>query len=124
MENLLFLGVPILKHIRVLDFITFNWYLDFVLRVPVDILFFWVSQNHIGGLNLTLSSVLPRLGFCAIFTQILKMTQPKLSPQDIWRTLIFSLSQDFEPGSCVENSHAKNNFVLHRNSRSCNDCFD
>ena len=60
--------------------------------------------------------VLPRLWlcFCGIVTQILKMTQPKLSPRDIWRTLIFGLSQDFESICCVENSHAKNNFFFTR----------
>ena len=38
--------------------------------------------------------------------------------------IIFGLSQDFESLSCVENSHAKNNFVFLRNSRSCNGWFD
>ena len=52
------------------------------------------------------------------------MAQPKLSPPDIWLALIFGLSQDFEFVSCVENSHAKNNFVFRRNSHSCNSCFD
>ena len=52
------------------------------------------------------------------------MTQPKLSPRDIWRILIFGLAQDFESVSYMEYSHAKNNLVFHRNSRSCNGCFD
>ena len=69
-------------------------------------------------------SVLPRLRFCAIVPQILKMTQLKLSPRDIWRILIFGLAQDFESVSYMEYSHAKNNLVFHQNSRSCNDYFD
>ena len=59
-----------------------------------------------------------RLRFCTIVAQIFKMTQPKLSPRDIGRSLIFGMSQDFESVSCVENSHAKNNLVFHRNSHS------
>ena len=35
----------------------------------------------------------------------------------------FGLSQDFESDGCVENSHAKNNIVFHRNSHSCNGYF-
>ena len=42
----------------------------------------------------------------------------KLSPWNIWGTLIFCLSQDFESISYVGNSYAKNNFVFHRNSYS------
>ena len=38
------------------------------------------------------------------------MTQPKLSPWDLWCTLIFGLSQDFELISCMGNSYAKNLF--------------
>ena len=60
-------------------------------------------------------SVLPRLRFCAIVPQILR---------DIWRILIFGLVQDFESISYMEYSHAKNSLVSHRNSRSCNGCFD
>ena len=52
------------------------------------------------------------------------MTQPKLSLRDIWRILIFGLAQDFESVSYMEYSHAKNNLDFHRNSRSCNGCFD
>ena len=36
----------------------------------------------------------------------------------------FGLAQDFESVSYMEYSHAKNNLGLHRNSRSCNRCFD
>ena len=42
-------------------------------------------------------SVLPRLRFCAIVAQFLKMMQPKLSLGDIWRTLIFGLAQGLNP---------------------------
>ena len=65
-------------------------------------------------------SVLPRLHFCTV-AQILNMTQPNLSPWDIWRTLIFGPSQTV---SCVGNSYAKNNSVFHQSSCSCNNCFD
>ena len=34
----------------------------------------------------------------------------KTVPRDIWRTMIFGLAQDFKSASCMENSHAKNNF--------------
>ena len=34
------------------------------------------------------------------------------------------LAQDFESVSSMEYSHAKNSLVFHRNSRSCNGCFD
>ena len=64
------------------------------------------------------------LCFCTTVPQILKMTQPKLSPQDIWCIQIFGLAQDFESVSYMEYSHAKNNLVFHRNSRSCKGCFD
>ena len=68
-------------------------------------------------------SVLPRLRFCAIVAKILNMTQPKLSRWDIWRTLIFGLSQDWVR-KLWGNSYAKYNFVFHQNSRSCNGCFN
>ena len=86
--------------------------------------FFSLDLTPLRRVLLYWSSVLPRLHFCAIVAKILKMTQPKLSPRDIWGTLIFGLAQDFESVRCMENSHAKNNFDFHRNSRSCNSCFD
>ena len=48
----------------------------------------------------------------------------KTVPQDIWCIQIFGLGQDFESISYMEYSHAKNNLVFHRNSRSCKGCFD
>ena len=61
--------------------------------------------------------------FCATVTQILHMTQPKMFPWDIWHTLTFGLSLDYQSVSFVGNSYAKNNFFCQWNSRSCNSCF-
>ena len=52
--------------------------------------------------KISVYSVLPRLRFCAIVPQILKMAQLKLSPRDTWRKLSFGLAQDFESVSYME----------------------
>ena len=62
--------------------------------------------------------------FAPLSDKILNMTQPKLSPRDIWHTLIFACPRTFESVGYVENSLAKNNIVFHRNSHSCNGYFD
>ena len=69
-------------------------------------------------------SVLPRLPFCAIVPQNFEYDAAKTSPAGNLAHTDFGLSQDFESVGCVENSHAKNNIVFHRNSRSCNGYFD
>ena len=78
-------------------------------------LLFWVY---------VLFSVLPRLCFCAIVAQIFENDAAKTVPAGHLAHIDFGLLQDFESVSCVQNSHAKNNFVFHQNSRSGNDCFD
>ena len=35
--------------------------------------------------------------FAPLSHEKMNMTQPKLSPRDIWRTFIFGLSQDLSP---------------------------
>ena len=69
-------------------------------------------------------SVLPRLRFCAIVPQNFEYDAAKIVPAGHLAHIDFGLSQDFESVGCVENSHAKNNIVFHRNSRSCNGYFD
>ena len=68
-------------------------------------------------------SVLPRLRFCAIVAQNFEYDAAKTVPAGHLAHIDFGLSQDFESVGCVENSHAKNNIVFHRNSRSCNSFF-
>ena len=69
-------------------------------------------------------SVLPRLRFCAIVPQNFEYDAAKTVPAGHLAHIDFGLSQDFESVGCVENSHAKNNIIFHRNSRSCNGYFD
>ena len=69
-------------------------------------------------------SVLPRLRFCAIVPLHFEYDAAKTVPAGHLAHLDFGLSQDFESVGCVENSHAKNNIVFHRNSRSCDGYFD
>ena len=71
-----------------------------------------------------INSVLPRLHFCAIVPQNFEYDAAKTVPAGHLAHIDFGLSQDFESVGCVENSHAKNNIVFHRNSRSCNGYFD
>ena len=68
-------------------------------------------------------SVLPRLRFCAIVAQNFEYDAAKTVPAGHLAHIDFGLSQDFESDGCVENSHAKNNIVFHRNSHSCNGYF-
>ena len=68
--------------------------------------------------------VLPRVRFCATVAQILKNDAVKTVPVGHLAHIYFGLLQDFESVSCEENPHAQNIFVLHRNSRNCNGCFD
>ena len=68
-------------------------------------------------------SVLPRLRFCAIIAKKnydMTKTVPAghLAHMDFWPVA------GLESVSCVENSHAENNFVFHWYSHSCNGCFE
>ena len=82
------------------------------------------SVYHALPLFSDIISVLPRLRFCAIVPQNFEYDAAKTVPAGHLAHIDFDLSQDFESVGCVENSHAKNNIVFHRNSRSCNGCFD
>ena len=85
---------------------------------------FKFHENIFDGLTVTERSVLPRLRFCAIVPQNFEYDTAKTVPVGHLAHIDFGLSQDFESVGCVENSHAKNNIVFHRNSRSCNGYFD
>ena len=53
-----------------------------------------------------------------------KMTKPTVPEGHLAHIDFWPVAGLFESLSCVENSQAKNKFVFHRNSRSCNSCFD
>ena len=84
-----------------------------------------MTQSAGSGIKLkAMSSVLPRLRFCAIVPQNFEYDAAKTIPAGHLAHIDFGLSQDFESVGCVENSRAKNNIVFHWNSRSCNGYFD
>ena len=82
------------------------------------------KEDHIVIHHMQTLSVLPRLRFCAIVPLNFEYDAAKTVPAGHLAHIDFGLSQDFESVGCVENSHAKNNIVFHRNSRSCNGYFD
>ena len=54
--------------------------------------------GHVERFNVAVkTSVLPRLLFCAIVPQILKMMQPNLAPRDIWCILILAWRRTLSP---------------------------